>query len=119
MRRHTLLLVALFLLALSSCSATLRVQATAPTADNDGTCAVPVLIAAGVGAPRMMHFQYAGAAAGEDSIATTAGTTVVFARSVPAGSYVVRAWASDAGGAGCRDSILVSLKAPPWRVVFP
>ncbi len=102
------------LVALSSCGSALRVKATAPTQDNDGTCSAPVLYPAGA-VPRMMHFAYSGPVAGEDSIATTAGTTVTFTRTVPPGTYTVRAWASDAGGPGCDTTTVVVVKAPPAR----
>jgi len=105
----------LLLIALSSCSATLRVKATAPTNDNDGTCAGPVLVAMPAGTPRVMHFAWAGPVSGEDSISTTAGTLVTFSRGVPPGIYTVRTWASDAGGVGCDTTATFVVKAPPAR----
>lgn len=105
----------LMLIALSSCSATLRVKATAPTNDNDGTCAAPVLYGTPVGTPRVVHFAWTGPAAGEDSITTTAGALVTYSRTVPPGMYTVRVWASDAGGVGCDTTTTTVVKAPPAR----
>ena len=116
--RRVLLLVVLVSAAISSCGATLRLRATAPTADNDGSCGAPALFAAPAGAPRVVHFQWSGPAAGEDSVSTTAGTLVSIVRTVPPGTYTVRGWASDAGGAGCDTTLTVTVKAAPWRVAF-
>ena len=114
--RRLAILCAAVLVVLSSCGATLRMHATAPTFDNDGTCTSPVLIAAPVSIPRMLHFSWTGPLSGEDSVATSSGVLVTLTRTVPPGVYVVRAWASDAGGAGCDTSITTILKAPPWKV---
>lgn len=97
--------------------ATLRVSVTAPAQDNDGTCAAPVLVAQ-PGALRVIHFRWVGPAAGEDSTVAVAGATASLVRAVTPGAYSVYAWASDAGGAGCMDSIRVTVKAPPHRVTF-
>ncbi len=113
--RKAILLAGLLLVALTSCSATLRVKATAPTNDNDGSCAAPVLYAVPAGTARVMHFAWTGPASGEDSVATTAGTLVTYSRGVPPGTYTVRTWASDAGGAGCDTTATVVVKAPPAR----
>lgn len=116
--RRLALLVLLALVALSSCAATLRVTASAPTFDNDGTCGSPVLLPATAGAPRVLHFQWSGPASGEDSVATIVGAPVTFSRNVPAGTYTVRGWASSSGGAGCDTTVSRTLVVPPWRVVF-
>jgi hypothetical protein len=91
-------------------------RATAPLLDNDSaSCTTLVPVAVPVGAPRVMHFAWSGPASGEDSVVTTAGTLIVMNRGVPAGTYVVRAWASDAGGPGCDTTTTIVAKAPPWK----
>lgn len=117
MRRPALLLLAAAALELTSCAATLRMGATAPSQDNDGTCTSPVLVAA-PNAPRIVHFRWVGPVAGEDSVAVTSGQLATLQRNVTPGQYVVYGWASDAGGAGCVDSVRVTIKAAPWRVVM-
>lgn len=116
--RRALALCGLLLLALSCSSATLRMRATAPTQDNDGTCAVPVLIAQPAGVARVVHFRWTGPSAGEDSVATTGGALVTLSRQVTPGAYWVYAWASDSGGVGCADSLRLVVKSPPWKPVL-
>lgn len=113
--KKPLLMSLILLAALTSCGATLRVKATAPTNDNDGSCAAPVLYAAPAAAPRVLHFAWTGPVSGEDSVTTTAGTLVTYTRGVPPGTYTVRAWASDAGGPGCDTTTVVVVKAPPAK----
>ncbi len=98
-------------------AATLRVSAVAPAQDNDGTCTNPVLIAQ-PGAQRVVHFRWVGPVAGEDSVTVAGGAVAQLARNVTPGAYWVYGWASDAGGAGCIDSVRVVVKAPPHRIVF-
>ena len=83
MKRASLVLIALALTAFTSCGATLRLSATAPTQDNDGTCTVPVLSNSPAGAQRALHFSWSGPVSGEDSVATTAGSPVTYTRTVP------------------------------------
>lgn len=109
------ILLALALVLVSSCNAVMRVRATAPALDNDGTCTAPVNITIAANAPRVMHFAWSGVVSGEDSIFTTAGQPVVLVKLVPPGAYAVRAWASDAGGPGCDTTITVTVKAPPAK----
>lgn len=93
--------------------ALLVVRGTAPPNDNSGSCTAPIL------APRIgttvMHFAWSGPVAGEDSVSTSAGTLITFTRNVPAGTYLIRAWASDGGGAGCDTSIVRHFGGPPWK----
>jgi len=116
MKRLALLLVALALLAFSSCAATLRVTATAPAQDNDGTCTAPVLSASPAGAARVVHLAWTGPSTGEDSVTTTAGSPVTYSASVRPGTYSVRVWASGAGGIGCDTTVTALVTAPPWKV---
>lgn len=118
MKRASLVLIALALAAFTSCGATLRLSATAPTQDNDGTCTVPALSNSPAGAQRALHFSWSGPVSGEDSVATTAGSPVTYTRTVPPGVYTVRGWASGPGGVGCDTVIVVTVTAPPWRVAF-
>ena len=100
-------------LVLVSCGATLKLSATAPTQYNDGTCTLPLLIPTAASNPVRVHFAWIGPSSGEDSVSTTAGSPVSIQKQVPAGTYTVRAWATDAGGIGCDTTITVVLKAPP------
>src|SRR5262245_36464168 len=97
-------LLLLIPLMLASCGATMRVNGHAPANDNNGTCAAPVLLT-NQSAFVVMHFQWQGPDAGEDSISVATGAAFSFSRSVRAGSYTIRAWASDAGGVGCDTTI--------------
>lgn len=115
MKRIAFLLV-LSLVAFSSCSAKLTMTASAPVADNDGTCTVPVLIAVSSGSPRMMHFSWTGPTNGEDSVSTVSGSVVSVTRTVAPGVYTIREWASDAGGSGCDTIFTRTVKGPPWKV---
>lgn len=114
-----LLAIALFAaIAVSSCGASLRMSATAPSQLNDGTCSVPALLSATPGSSCYVHFRYEGPTTGEDSVLTTVGTLVSVSRTVTPGSYRVIGWASNAGGQGCRDTIQSTVTAAPWRVTF-
>ena len=112
--KRLLCLCSLSLVALGSCAATLTVRATAPLSDNLGTCSAPLL------GPRtgatVIHFEWQGPVSGVDSVLTTAGTQVTFTRNgIPAGTYTIRSWASDAGGAGCDTVITKRFGGPPWK----
>jgi hypothetical protein len=104
----------LALLLLTSCGATLRLSGTAPTQDNDGSCPVPVLVP-NVSASVWVHVAWVGASSGEDSMSVARSAPFIFTRSVQPGSYTIRAWASDAGGASCDTLIYLVLKSPPHR----
>ncbi len=107
-------------LCITSCNPTaasiLAIRATAPTQDNDSTCASPVLLT-GSGTV-VMHFRWIGLTSGEDSLVAVRGSLAGVARWVRAGSYRCYAWASNGGGAGCADSLTVMLSAPPARAVI-
>lgn len=112
--------VAAMLFVTTSCAAaTLRLTATAPTQDNAGSCLVPNLVPMGVNPALWMHFSWTGPQAGEDSVLVSPGAPVVYTRAgLLAGSYTVRAYAKDAGGAGCDTTITLLLKNPPWKPRF-
>jgi len=115
MRRFLFALLALGLIG-SSCAATLRLSGTAPTQDNiSQSCSAPILTARG-SAPVAVHFAWSGPVTGEDSLLTVTGALITFTRNLPAGSYLVRCWASDSGGVGCDTTLAVNLKGPPWKV---
>lgn len=116
MTRHLLLAIAGALVLLSSCAATLKLSGTAPNQDNAGTCTTPTLTPIAPGSVVTVHVSATGPLAFEDSLAIAAGSTFTFTRNVPAGTYTVRAWASDAGGIGCDTTLTLVLKNPPWRV---
>lgn len=118
-----LLYLALWILAAlfvgcSSCaqSATLTIRGQAPAYDNAGTCAAPSLTPSAGAALVTVFVQVTGPAAFLDSLQVASGLPFAFVRTVPAGSYTVRSWASDAGGVGCDTTVTVTVKNPPWRV---
>lgn len=115
-RGAALCAAALMLFSGPALSATLRLTATAPVYDDDGTCAEPVLLSVPAGTQRVMHFAWSGPSAGEDSVVVAAGERVSFSRQVPAGVYSVRAWASDVGGVGCDTTIVVDVRARPDKI---
>lgn len=102
----------------SSCAhgATLTISGTAPAFDNAGTCAAPQLTTLAGSALVMVHVQVTGPASFVDSLAVNAGAPFTFARTGPAGTYTVRAWAKDAGGVGCDTTLTITTKNPPWKV---
>jgi hypothetical protein len=93
--------------------ATLRMSATAPAFDNDGTCTTRVLYPARAGATRVVHFAWTGPVAGQDSVAVAVGVLATLNVTVPLGTYSVRAWASDSAGPGCDTTVTRTLTAPP------
>lgn len=116
--RRPLAFIALGLLALSSCSATLSIRGTAPTQDNAGSaCTAPVLVP-NASTTVMVHVQVTGPAAREDSVRVAKGGPFLFTYQVPTGLYGVRAWASDSGGASCDTTLSVLVKNPPWKVAI-
>jgi hypothetical protein len=99
---------------LTSCGATMRVRGTAPSMDNDGTCAVPLLYPMPAVNPALkIHFAWTGPVSGEDSLAVTPGAPFTFQRSSAPGTYSVRVWATDAGGVGCDTTITTVVKGKP------
>lgn len=113
MKRVALVLM-LAALASPAAAATLTVRGTAPVNDNLGTCSAPQL-GTRSGAT-VMHFEWSGAVNGEDSVSTAAGVQVTFSRNgIPAGTYNIRGWASDGGGAGCDTTIVRRFGGPPWK----
>jgi hypothetical protein len=109
MRRIAVVAVAAALL-LTSCGATWyslpSVRMVAPLYDNAATsCAVAQILAGPLpSASRVVHLRVTqGAWAWQDSMATVAGQQVTFPAIWPpaGGLCTLRAWASDAGGAGC------------------
>jgi hypothetical protein len=115
--RRLVLLILLLALALSSCGASLRLQATAPAQLNGGTCALPQLSVSPAW-PMMLHFAWNGPAAGEDSVACSPGQLITWSRGVPAGSYTIRGWASNAYGSGCDTTINKVAGDPPGKPVL-
>ena len=111
-------MLACLALALGSCASTMRLTATAPTQDNDGTCTVPVLLAANAGAARVVHFAWSGPEAGEDSVVTTVGAPVSLVRTIRPGTYTIRAWASSSAGVSCDTTLVRTYSSPPWRPVL-
>ena len=87
-------------------------RATAPTLLNGGTCAAPVLSVSPAW-PMMLHFAWSGPAAGEDSVPANPGQLIAWSRNVPAGSYTVRGWASNAYGSLCDTTITKTAGDPP------
>lgn len=115
------LALGLGLLAAAGCQscahgATLTISGTAPAHDNAGTCALPSLTPSPAGSLVTVFVQVTGPAVWSDSLVVAAGSPFTFTRTVPAGTYTVRAWASDAGGAGCDTTITRTVKNPPGRV---
>ncbi len=108
---------ALVLVLEASCAhtATLTVRGTAPTQDNAGTCSAPSLSAMGANPALKVFASWTGPVSGLDSLTVAPGQSFSFSRTVPPGTYAVRAWAADAGGAGCDTSLTVTVKNAPWR----
>jgi hypothetical protein len=104
----------LALLLLTSCGATLRLSGTAPTQDNDGSCAARVLLP-NVSPSVWIHAAWTGPQAGGDSVFVAIGAPFSIVRQVPAGTYTVRLWASDVAGASCDTTVTRILKGPPDR----
>jgi hypothetical protein len=104
----------LALLMLTSCGATLRLSGTAPTQDNNGSCSARVLLP-NVSPSVWIHAAWTGPSSGDDSVFVAIGTPFVIAKQVPAGTYMVRLWASDVAGAGCDTTVTRVLKGPPDR----
>jgi len=102
----------------SSCghAATLSVRGTAPDQDNGGTCATPQLSPMLPANQLKIQLDITGPTAVRDSLTVTAGQLWSWARNVPAGTYLVRAWAVDAGGVGCDTTITIVTKNQPWKV---
>lgn len=98
---------------LFSCSdvrgATLRVRATAPTTLNDGTCDAPIFSVARDSI--WLVFDVQGRA--PDSVRVAPGDSVTRAWTVAPGDYVVRCYARNSAGAGCKTSIVAAAPAPP------
>lgn len=97
-------------------AATLRVTGTAPTQDNAGSCAAPVLEAMPAGNQVRVVVMVLGPVGFIDSVVVAPGAPFTFTRTVPSGTYTVRAWAVDAGGTGCDTTLTVTVKNPPARV---
>lgn len=97
-------------------AATLRIAGTAPTQDNAGSCTAPVLEPMPGGNQVRVVVTVFGPVAFVDSAVVAAGAPFAFTRSVPSGTYTVRAWAADAGGVGCDTTLTVTVKNPPARV---
>jgi hypothetical protein len=117
MIRRLWIIVALAALMLTSCGASLRLQATAPAQLNGGTCALPQLSSSPAW-PMMLHFAWSGPAAGEDSVPCNPGQLVTWSHGVPAGTYTIRGWASNAYGAGCDTTITKAAGDPPGKPVL-
>ena len=117
-RRHQPLLMKrlafLSLLMLVSCAATMRVTGTAPSKDNDGTCAAPALVT-NVSTSVVVHFEWSGPESGQDSLSAATGSPFVFTRQTKAGTYNIRAWVSDVGGVGCDTTITRTYRSPPHK----
>lgn len=116
--RRVAYLAALVAVAVSSCSATLRMSAVAPAQDNDGTCVAPVLYPSPAGAMRVVHFQWTGPASGQDSVVVLAGSLATLTATVPPGTYNIRGWVSGPGGVGCDSTITRTASSPPWKPAF-
>jgi hypothetical protein len=106
--KRLLAVAALVAVLLTGCAATFYtlppVTVTAPTNDNGGTCASPLLWAVALSTPRVVHCRLTqGAFVWEDSLATVAGASATFTPPyLPTGAAVTRmGWASDVGGPGC------------------
>ena len=114
-----LLLIAAWLAAIG---ATLGMSVTAPDLDNAGSCTIPVLQQMIVSTGLKIHFAWLGPVAGEDSVSATPGHAVSMFRTVPAGTYSVRGWATKFNAKpGCDTTISVNvfdITPPPGPVRF-
>ena len=121
MKPNRLLVSALLVLAaLTSCAATMRLEATAPTQDNAAACGVaPVLGPSPTGTILTVWFSWSGPETGSASVTGLAPGTVARLpqREVAPGTYTVRAWAVDqAGNISCDTTAAFTFKSNPYRV---
>lgn len=91
----------------------LHVHCTAPTMDDAGTCEAPQL-QDNPSEYVLVHFEAFGFGQSgpipvriKQSFKARKGARVDFVRMVPAGSYIVRAWSWDTGGASCTTTVIV------------
>lgn len=122
-RVHVAALCVLLAVSAATCvrvpqAATLNVHCTAPAASNDGSCGARLLAALPLSTSVVVHFAWTGPASGQDSVVTFPGGPVSLSRTVPAGLYAVRAWASDSGGVSCDTTVTVAAKVPPAPVLM-
>ena len=108
--------LALLALLLTSCAATLAVRGTAPTLGAEGSCARsipadtlrgPLRVVARVEGIGLM-----------DSLWAVPGEAFAFRWQVPPGSYVVTAFARNAGGVSCSTSVVVTTTSRPSPVAI-
>jgi hypothetical protein len=97
-------------LLLTSCAATWTIRCTAPTQDNNGTCAVPILQPTLGGLVRM-RLTWSGGSSGQDSLIVPPGTPCVFPRTGPTGVYQFILIAADsAGNLSCPDTLALMIR---------
>lgn len=120
MKRTALWLLASLALLVSSCAATLRIQATAPTLDNGAAdCADPLILGPTPAASIFtLWFSWTGPETGIASVGNLApGALAQVLRQVKAGAYTMRAWAVDqAGNTSCDTTATFVYKNNPHKV---
>jgi len=95
---------------ITGCAATWSIQGHAPTQDNIGTCAAPILVPT---SEPWFWIKYVrnGPSSGRDSVKALPGGLFVFPLSTPSGFYTLRAFATDsAGNTTCDTTISVAVK---------
>mgnify|MGYP001348769749 CR=1 FL=1 len=110
-------IVTLLLIASSARSAgLLTVTGTSPAYDNAGTCTAPILESR-PNTPMWIHFLFTGPETGHDSLLVTTNTLFIYSKRLTPGTYSIRAYPKDEGGAGC-DTVITRtvIKGPPWKI---
>lgn len=105
---------------IAATAATLKLSAVAPNQDNkDTTCTAPSLTAMEPTQQLKVFFAWAGYATDSAWVWAQPGQAIVMYRTVPAGTYRVRGWATNYGKRGCDTTITVIVletRWPPGRI---
>jgi hypothetical protein len=105
--------LALIVLAVTSCAATLSVRGTAPTMLSEGSCRYAVESPAT--SPMWVIARVEGTAFA-DSLWLAPGTAFTFEWQVAPGVYTITAWARNAGGLSCPASVVDTATSRPSPV---
>lgn len=111
----------LALVMLSSCAATMRLQATAPTMDDDAVnhCVdAPILVPTPAGSILTVWFSWTGPETGQASVPNLMpGALAQIQRQTKAGTYNVTSWAVDQNGnTSCDTTATFTFKGNPHTV---
>jgi hypothetical protein len=94
----------------------LNITGTSPAYDNAGTCFVPLLLPRAA-TPMWIHFIYTGPESGRDSLQVATNAPFTYSKQLLSGTYTIRAYPQDEGGAGCDTTITKTIvESPPWKI---